>query len=190
MGHVTMMDNKELLSQIYTAEGPDGLIKQLINLLDRAQSDPGFAVKEHYIMYQLNTQKSLIKVDMSQTPFQFWYYDLQGRPATEIVKDTIALFLSEKYGQKEKIGHYFHDVGKEELLRNQADFIRGGEWASYDVKDQSVFHAIDLLTLRKRTQIPAKQHWFSFFKPKGPEEESAIKPAMKNKIEGGKTFKR
>lgn len=188
-----MMDNKELLSQIlYTEEGSTGLKKQLINLLDRAQSDPAFSVKEHYIMYRLNTQKSLIKVDMTQTPFQFWYYDLQGRPATEIVKKTIASFLSEECGQKEKIDHYFHDVGKEKLLLNQADFIRGGEWASYDVKDQSVFYAIDLLTPRKRTQSPppAKQHWFGFFKPKGPEEESAIEPAMKNKIEGGKTLKR
>lgn len=78
------------------AEGPEGLRAVLDRFYDRAQQDKAFAAVGHYILYKLGGQKSLIKVDMSKEPFQFWYNDLLGRPATKLVKDTITLFLSER----------------------------------------------------------------------------------------------
>jgi hypothetical protein len=89
------------------ADGPEGLTRVLNELLEKAKSDPIFAGEEHFILYQLNAQKSLIKVDAKQVPFNFWHYDLMGRPATTVVKDTIARFLWEKCGERER---YLQDV--------------------------------------------------------------------------------
>jgi len=83
------------------AEGPEGLTKALTQLLDQSGKDASFAADPHYVLYQLGNQKSLIKIDMSEKPFYFWYYDLLGRPATNGVKDTIARFMKEKFGGKE-----------------------------------------------------------------------------------------
>lgn len=83
-------------------EGPEGLEKVLVELLDKVDADPALASEEHYILYHLGNQKSLIRVDPSQKPFKFWYYDLMGRPATVAVKETIARFLWEKCGEKER----------------------------------------------------------------------------------------
>jgi hypothetical protein len=84
------------------AEGPEGLEQVLNDLFDKSKSDPMFAAEEHYILYQLGNQKSLIKVDNSKIPFQFWHYDSMGRPATFAVKTTIARFLWDKCGEKER----------------------------------------------------------------------------------------
>lgn len=92
----------EIPSNYIVAEGPDGLYQVLNELLDKAKSDAVFASQEHYIMYQIGNQKSLIKVDTNIIPFRFWYNDLMGRPATTIVKETIGRFLWEKCGEKEK----------------------------------------------------------------------------------------
>lgn len=86
------------------AEGPDGLSKVLESFLNRAQEDEGFAMNGHYILYRLGDQKSLIKVDMSNKPYKFYYYDLLGRPITKAVKNTIVHFLWEKCGLKEEYG--------------------------------------------------------------------------------------
>lgn len=83
------------------AEGPEGLMKVLNELLEKSKNDPIFAKEEHYVLYQIGQQKSLIKVDTSKMPFYFWHYDLMGRPMTSIVKDTITEFLWEKCGGKE-----------------------------------------------------------------------------------------
>lgn len=93
-----MLDN-ELPSDCINAEGAEGLRKELDQLWDKSQNDPVFAAMPHYILYRLNQQKALIKVDMSERPVQFWYHDLLGRPATRIVKKTIAQFLMEKCGE-------------------------------------------------------------------------------------------
>lgn len=95
------MENRSL-PEYTLAEGPEGLDQVLDAFLAKTKSDAKFAAEEHYILYQLNEQKSLIKVDMSQQPFLFWYYDLNGRPATEVVKTIIARFLWEKGGEKER----------------------------------------------------------------------------------------
>lgn len=84
------------------AEGPEGLEKVLNELLEKSKQDPAFASQEHNILYKLGSQKSLIKVNTSQMPFKFWHYDLMGRPATTVVKETIARFVWEKCGEKER----------------------------------------------------------------------------------------
>lgn len=84
------------------ADGPEGLERVLDELLEKSKTDTQFASDEHFILYQLANQKSLIKVDTSQLPFKFWHNDLMGRPATVAVKHTIAKFLWEKCGEKER----------------------------------------------------------------------------------------
>lgn len=91
------------------ADGPEGLAKLLDELFEKSKTDPIFAREDHYIMYQLGSQKSLIKVDTSQIPFQFVYSDSMGRPATAAVKDVIARFLWEKCGEKERYMHEMDD---------------------------------------------------------------------------------
>jgi hypothetical protein len=83
------------------AEGPEGLSQVLDILLVKTKQDPIFAAQEHNILYQLGSQKSLIKVDTSSIPFKFQHFDLMGRPATMAVKDTIGRFLWEKCGGEE-----------------------------------------------------------------------------------------
>lgn len=97
-----LMDSEQLPFSYVVAEGPDGLRQQLDAFLLQAQNDPQFAAEQHYILYQLGQQKALIKVDMGETPFQFWYYDLLGRPITRPIKETISQFLWERCGERER----------------------------------------------------------------------------------------
>lgn len=90
-----------------SVQGPKGLYEALSELLTQAHPDNALATKEHYILYELGSQQSLIKVDVSQLPFHFWYYDLLGRPATRVVKETIAKFLWEKGGERERFYNEF-----------------------------------------------------------------------------------
>ncbi|MBV9576590.1 MAG: hypothetical protein JO149_08200 [Gammaproteobacteria bacterium] len=93
------MSQENDISFDYTiAQGPEGLIKVLNDLLEK----PDAQKSAQYILYQLGNQKSLIKVDISMQPFQFWYYDLLGRPATKVVKDVLGNFVWEKGGEKER----------------------------------------------------------------------------------------
>jgi hypothetical protein len=85
------------------ANGPEGLMQVLTELLDKSKGDPAFAKEDHYILYQLGGQKSLILVDASRMPFRLWHYDLMGRPATLAVKDTVKRFLWEKCGERERV---------------------------------------------------------------------------------------
>lgn len=101
------MDSKALSLQYIPAEGPEGLTGVLERLLEKKISNQENLPAEHYILYQLGNQKSLIKVDTSEQPFLFWYYDLLGRPATEVVKRTIAQFLWERCGEKERFFQEF-----------------------------------------------------------------------------------
>ena len=87
------MEYTDLPTDYIKAEGPEGLRSLLDNLLINQESK--------YILYRLGNQQSLIKVDLSTKPFQFWYYDLLGRPATRIVKEALARFAWEKGGEKE-----------------------------------------------------------------------------------------
>lgn len=107
------MQSSELdfLNKYIPATGPEGLRRVLGDLLEKVKNDPIFAAKQHFIMYQLGSQKSLIKVDMSKPPFQFWYNDILGRPITKVVEETIADFLWEKCGEKE---HFLQELSSKE----------------------------------------------------------------------------
>ncbi len=96
------MASNDLSIKYVTAQGPEGLTQVLDSFLQQSNADADFATSAHYVMYQLGNQRSLIKVDMSKKPYRFWYFDLLGRPATRTVKDTIADFLWEKGGEKER----------------------------------------------------------------------------------------
>lgn len=89
------MEYDDLSSNYIKAQGPEGLRCVLDNLLINNESS------SQYILYQQGNQQSLIKVDLSHQPFQFWYYDLLGRPATRVVKETLARFAWERGGEKE-----------------------------------------------------------------------------------------
>lgn len=84
------------------AEGPQGLERVLDELLAKTKSDADFATQEHFVLYKMGAQESLIKVDTSKMPFEFWHYDLLGRPMTSTVKDIITHFLWEKCGEKDR----------------------------------------------------------------------------------------
>lgn len=79
------------------AEGPEGLTAVLNSLYRNSQIDPE-APFIHYILFRLGNQKSLIRIDLSKAPCHFWYYDLLGRPITQMVKETLNQFLMNKYG--------------------------------------------------------------------------------------------
>ncbi|EKD72005.1 MAG: hypothetical protein ACD_46C00035G0002 [uncultured bacterium] len=100
------MDIENLPTIYLVAEGPEGLATILDDFLEQSK-DPAFAASEHFILYQLGSQKSLIKVDTSKMPFHFRYHDLLGRPATNAVKETIAQFLWEKCGEKERFRYEY-----------------------------------------------------------------------------------
>jgi hypothetical protein len=90
------------LKKYIPAQGPEGLRHVLEDLMQKSKQDRAFAIKEHFIMYQLGDQKSLIKIDLSQDPVLFWYLDLLGRPAPRNVKKVIFDFLWDKCGVREK----------------------------------------------------------------------------------------
>lgn len=97
------MNSAEMITEYVIANGPQGLIDVLEGHYERCQKDKEFAKNAHFILYQLGAQKSLIKVDMSERPYQFWYYDLLGRPITTAVKEALALFLTDTVGEKDLI---------------------------------------------------------------------------------------
>lgn len=101
----------DLIKNYIPAPGPEGLKQVLEDLLDKSKNDPAFAGKEHFIYYHVGEQKSLIKVDMSEKPYLFWYFDLLGRPATKAVKKIVGDFLWERCGEKAK---YLREAGFEE----------------------------------------------------------------------------
>lgn len=95
------MEDIKLPAGCVKVEGPEGLTKALDTLLSQCLEDKEFASKMHFLLYQLGNQRALIKIDMSEKPYHFWYGDLLGRPATRVVKETIARFLTDKCGEKD-----------------------------------------------------------------------------------------
>jgi hypothetical protein len=91
------------------ARGPEGLEQALSELLEKAKTDPVLKEKAQFVLYELGSQKSMIKVDMSVWPIVFWHYDLLGRPATSAVKDVLSRFAWEKCGEKE---WYYKEKGE------------------------------------------------------------------------------
>jgi hypothetical protein len=97
-----MNENRDLAFHYDIAQGPAGLKNILDTYLVSLQNDSHFAEATHYILYQMGDQQALIRVDMSTSPFHFKYCDLFGRPATKSVKETIAKFLWDNCGEKER----------------------------------------------------------------------------------------
>lgn len=97
-----MIGNDDLAFQYEVADGPKGLRDVLEDYLAKSEKDRRFADVGHYILYKLGDQRSLIRVDTSEIPFHFRYCDLLGRPATKAVKETIARFIWERCGEKER----------------------------------------------------------------------------------------
>lgn len=83
------------------ASGPEELEQVLGNLLVQSKTDEDIKANAQYILYELGSQKSMIKMDMRDWPVAFWHYDLLGRPATSTIKDVISRFAWEKCGEKE-----------------------------------------------------------------------------------------
>lgn len=92
----------EMPKEYITVDGPDGLTRVLNELLEKSKKDPIFREAEHYVLYELGQQRSMIKIDTTNMPFRFWHYDLMGRPATSALRDTVAKFLWENCGQEEQ----------------------------------------------------------------------------------------
>lgn len=110
------MTSEHFLREYLSVQGPDSLYVML-KRLSRSQGS-------QYILYQLDGQKSLIKVDTSREPFEFWYCDLLDRPATKGVKKAIARWLGGSFEQ------HFHDLyqkRKEWVLRTVQTPIRPQE---------------------------------------------------------------
>lgn len=106
-----MQHDEAIEIEYIPAEGPEGLWNVLNDLLEKSQSLPESQPAEYYLKYHIGSQVSLIKVDFHADPVHFWYYDLQGRPPTNSVKETIAKFLWEKCGMQAKL----ENVLKEEV---------------------------------------------------------------------------
>lgn len=106
-----MDDQDNLAFQYDVVDGPVGLMEVLDTYLTKSQNDASFAKVGHYVLYTLGEQRSLIRVDTSEMPFHFGYCDLFGRAATAGVKETIARFLWEKCGEKER---YMRESGMKE----------------------------------------------------------------------------
>ena len=97
-----MLTDQEILKKYIHANGAVELRNVLEDLLEKSKKNSSDR-REHYIYYYVGEQQSLIKADFSEEPIMFCYLDLLGRPATRIVKQTIADFLWEKCGEREKV---------------------------------------------------------------------------------------
>ena len=91
----------DLLANAIPAEGPEGLMRVLEELLAKVRS-ASLETKEFVVLYQLGKQRSIIKVDFNQEPCHFWYQDTLGRPITKAVENTIAEFIWTKCGERER----------------------------------------------------------------------------------------
>lgn len=100
------------------AQGPEGLEAVLSEILENSKIDPTLKGRAYYVLYEIGSQKSLIKMDLNEWPVVFWYYDLLGRPATSIVKDILARFAWEKCGEKE---WYFKENGETLLYSKEQE---------------------------------------------------------------------
>lgn len=140
---------ENLVSNTTTAVGPDGLKDALNHIFHQGLQDPLFAAEDHYIMYELGAQKALIKADMSQKPFHFWYCDLLGRPATPGVIRTIEAFLAENGGNQDFLLQ-FHDIYQKEKESKIAASINGENLL---LPEDPKAHAYKVLSEEKRISV-------------------------------------
>jgi len=117
-----MTEGEKLTYEYDTAEGPAGLKSVLESFYERTQTDPVFASRAHFILYQHGNQESVIKVDMTEEPCLFWYYDLLGRAITNPVRDVIAEFLWERCGESKRRRNMSYEKFKKELPHLEDNF--------------------------------------------------------------------
>lgn len=103
-----MEDTLSLPTEFMRVMGPEALYNQLKECALFAKQNSAYASSEHYILYQLGMQKSLIKLDFSHDPLQIWYCDLQNRPVTNKVKEAVLRFIQEQEKGAD-LKSYFHD---------------------------------------------------------------------------------
>jgi hypothetical protein len=115
------------------AKGPEGLRQVLNDFLAKAKADAQFKAGVHFILYELGSQKSMIKVDMSEWPAVFWHYDLLGRPATGVVKEVISRFVWESCGERE---WYFKEKNLQEDASNEEDAFLDWREQIFETKDR------------------------------------------------------
>jgi len=164
----------------FVVDGREGLRSLLDSFLQKSEKDQEFASSPHYILFQLNAMQSLIRVDMSQRPFQFWHYNIQERAALPSLKDTIISFLQEKCGEKDPDKN-FHDLYTK-LRQGRIDASFSGE--TMPLPENPVQHGLNLLAQEKRPVVmpviaqPREKEsvgrWFSFFSKK-PQKQTALK---------------
>lgn len=178
---MTKTDHKE--SQDIIAIGLQGLKDALAYLFKLKEAGN---TSQEYILYQVinpNTpdiQKALIKVDLREKPYQFWYADLLGRNAPQNVKRTIAEFLWEN-GEKQNyqkepnetslddcldkiIQKHFHDFHKVKLEEK----VEGS--LSNTVYDISIYHNLEYVRNQLNRAI-ANHAWekVQYFIPVAPD---------------------
>jgi hypothetical protein len=106
------------------ASGQQGLRDVLDALQHLVTNDAEYRSKQHLIKYRFGDRTSILKVDMSEKPYQFWYFNLDMRRALEGAdKNVIADFLKAN-GQQETIEVYFHDL-YENTKKNKVDASQG-----------------------------------------------------------------
>lgn len=88
--------NPQAVQDYQVITGLDNMTGALETLASYVKTHPDHPQK-YVFLYQLNSQKSLLMVDVSQAPFKFYYNDLQGRPITEGLKKTLAAFLTKEF---------------------------------------------------------------------------------------------
>src|SRR3990167_6140908 len=97
-----MQAMKTSLPVYIQANGLAGLSQTLDRLLEEHKHGEALTTPR-YVLYQLGSQQALIRVDIDQMPFRFWYCDLLGRPATRAIKEIIAEFLLDKCGERKHL---------------------------------------------------------------------------------------
>lgn len=97
------------------AEGPDGLKALLDSYFERAQNDSAFKAEPHFIVFHHGNQESVIKVDMTESPCLFWYYDMLGRAITPSVREVMARFLWDRCGESKRFAKLGYEQFKKEL---------------------------------------------------------------------------
>lgn len=171
------------------ANGPQHL-RTLISEFDQ-QKTPNH---EQYILHQLDSLQSLIKVVSIGDDFHFYYYNLLGRPIIENEKEAIARFI---WDNKEKANYLAHnseanleegfkkwmqenwqsfltDESGKELHQKQKPFLNGGEFLVESYQDISLGHAFaklktkgeELELAKEKRQETEKRTKWAFFSPK------------------------
>lgn len=171
-----------------------GLRAELEWLLIQSSQDAAFAAESHYVNFQLGGLQAFIKIDMSSKPFLFWYCDLNERPVSPAVRKTIADFLWEKGGEKEK----YLDLDATKLEEVRQDFRETGVKAYITNVNIPDIHmkAIQTIAERQGDLIPDEEkiiklknarrpaaveksgHWFNLFSR--PAKSGAPEPTLES----------